>query len=205
MANTRVWFTVTEYALHRKLRGLPGATRQSVYSALKTGRIVRGENGKIHATEADAAWAASTGAQNGSLAKSQAAGVVVPIRPGATGTGTTGHPHTDAEEEESYAEARTRKEVATANLKELEAAEKRGDLVDAHAAARQFRSMTSAARDRIMSIPQRIAGRLAGITDENEVLVLLDDELRDALDAVADEALSKARAASVVEGEDATQ
>jgi hypothetical protein len=56
-----------------------------------------------------------------------------------------------------------------------------------------------------MSIPQRIAGRLAGITDENEVLVLLDDELRDALDAVADEALSKARAASVVEGEDATQ
>lgn len=61
---------------------------------------------------------------------------------------------------ESFHEARTRKERALATLREIEADEAAGRLVDAEEVQQAFVSMITTARTRLRAIPSKVAGEL---------------------------------------------
>lgn len=48
--------TVSEYALSRKVRGLPGGSRVAVYKAINSGRIALDRSGKLNPALADSQW-----------------------------------------------------------------------------------------------------------------------------------------------------
>jgi hypothetical protein len=52
--------TYSQYANHRKSRGLSGQTKQAVAEAVKAGRVLRLADGSIDAEKADTQWQART-------------------------------------------------------------------------------------------------------------------------------------------------
>lgn len=120
----------------------------------------------------------------------------------------------------SLDEARARKEAALAELREMDLAEKRGEMVSATAVASHVRQQVSAARDRISGDLPDLAPRIVGAvvqslgiaaTDtapaEHVVRVMLADAVRDCLASVADDALRYAHGAvdDDAPSEDATE
>lgn len=81
---------------------------------------------------------------------------------------------------ESLEQARRRKESALADLREMEAARRRGELVEAEKVRLRWASALAGIRDRILSVPDRIAAQLAG-RDEYTIRSLLREELEQAL------------------------
>jgi hypothetical protein len=88
-------------------------------------------------------------------------------------------------EKESIAEAKLRKAIAEANIKEIEVAEKRKTLVDAREVELEAFRMARQLRDAILAIPDRVASILAAETDEHTVRQTLDTEFRNVLMALA--------------------
>ena len=96
----------------------------------------------------------------------------------------------DAVDAETMAQAQRRKEIAQANLKELEESEKRGQLVDITAAAQAWHDAGTRLRDELMGIPDRVALKLEGknarqirevlMSEVRRALLMLSDELRPA-------------------------
>lgn len=82
---------------------------------------------------------------------------------------------------EDFQAARTRREIAEANLAEMREAELEGKLIRVDAIRAAWSSRMSAARDALLQIPHRLAPVLAAEADTARVSQLLDDELRQAL------------------------
>ena len=57
---SKVLVNISDYARHRRVRGLPGGTRQAIYKAIKTGRIKAEPNGMLIPEKADREWTAIT-------------------------------------------------------------------------------------------------------------------------------------------------
>jgi phage terminase Nu1 subunit (DNA packaging protein) len=86
---------------------------------------------------------------------------------------------------ESLSEARRRKEVALANLRELEEGAKRRTLVLAADVEREWAGILRDVRARILAVPSRVRSQVPELTaDGTDVL---ERELRDALTALADD------------------
>lgn len=83
---------------------------------------------------------------------------------------------------ESYAEAQRRKEVALADLRELELAQKSGQLVEVTTAALYLANATKAVQNQLLSIPDKTAPLLAAVTDVRECRDLVLKEIREALE-----------------------
>jgi len=86
---------------------------------------------------------------------------------------------------ESMEQARRRKEIALADLREMEARKRRGELIEVEAARRQWAEGLAILRDRMLALPDRLGARLAH-RDEGAVRAMLRDELEVALRAVYD-------------------
>jgi len=80
----------------------------------------------------------------------------------------------------SATEARRRKEVALAELREMEAAQRRGELLAAGEVRKRWAAGLAALRDRLLSLPDRLGATLAG-RDEAEVRAVLRTALEEAL------------------------
>lgn len=81
--------------------------------------------------------------------------------------------------------ARTRKELALAELREMEVRQKRGTLLDADAVAREWASVLRQVRAGMLAVPSRVRARLPHLTAHDAAV--LDEELRQALAALADD------------------
>ena len=81
----------------------------------------------------------------------------------------------------AFDEARTRREVADANLSELKEAELRGLVIRADAMRSAWSSKVASMRDALLQIPNRLAPVLAAETDVFIVTTKLEAELRQAL------------------------
>lgn len=90
-----------------------------------------------------------------------------------------------AEGQESFADAQRRKEIAQANLKEMEERERRGELVDATEAAKAWEQAGSQINSEMLNIPDRVAMRLEG-KNAREIREILMTEIRKALLIVSD-------------------
>lgn len=82
---------------------------------------------------------------------------------------------------ESFDQARTRDKVAEANLREMTAAKRRGELIEVEAVKSVLGIFFSEARDALLQIPARIAPLLAAEQDPAKVQTLLGAEIHQAL------------------------
>ncbi|MGC4052925.1 MAG: hypothetical protein QM757_26655 [Paludibaculum sp.] len=96
------------------------------------------------------------------------------------GKGESGEP-------EKYSDAVRRKEIALADLRELELAEKRGELVSATDAALRIAEICQMVRDAMVSIPTKIAPRLASMSSEREITAELRQVIRQELARISEQ------------------
>ena len=162
-----------EYARSRKARGLPGGTDVAVHRALKTGRIIL-IDGKIDPFVADIQWEKNTRKRadlHGDSAASrqvQQAAQSAPQMDGAP----------------SWADNKARTEAAVAELKEIELAQKKGELIDRAGHERAAQQTARVLRDALVqTLPSKIALELAALTDPWAVECALRTHLRDELHA----------------------
>ena len=97
---------------------------------------------------------------------------------------TTGPRGGRPREPTSFYEARRRKELALARLRELEVALKEGSSLDAGAVGRRWGDVLRRVRAGVMAVPSRVRARLPHLTAAD--VEVIDRELRDALTALAD-------------------
>ena len=83
--------------------------------------------------------------------------------------------------DEDFQAARTRREIAEANLAELKEAEQQGLVIRVDAVRATWARCLSSTRDAILQIPVRVAPILAAETNIERVSILLESELRQAL------------------------
>lgn len=88
---------------------------------------------------------------------------------------------------ETWAEAKTRKDKAAADLLELQLRTKKGELLERTLVERQAFEAARRVRDAILNVPNRIADQLAVETDRFRVHQLMVAELNKALEELANE------------------
>ena len=85
---------------------------------------------------------------------------------------------------ESYSAAKRRKESALADLRQLEAQQKRGQLVPAEAVVREWEGIVRSVRAGILAVPSRFRARCPEVSAT--AVAILAEELRSALVALAE-------------------
>ncbi len=91
--------------------------------------------------------------------------------------------------DEDFQTARTRREVAEANLAELKVAEQKGSLLRVEAVRAAWARRLGSTRDALLQIPIRAAPVLAAETDIEQVSLILEGEIRQALAELSREGL----------------
>lgn len=111
-------------------------------------------------------------------------------------------PTADAEEDgqgtgkdPAFAEIQRRKEHYRAELARLEFEERIGTLTQAEGVEREAFRIGRLVRDGLLNIPSRLAGVLAAESDQRRVHDLLETEIRQALEALAQNEISSPEAA----------
>ena len=175
-----------EYARHR------GVAPSAVEKALKSGRIQKEPDGTIDPVKADAAWERNTSpAQQRKPDPTPPTPVPVPAKPSAppvrqptqrpaesdAGPSTTGMPN--------YQMSRAVRETYNAKLTRLDYEERTGKLLNAEDVAKDAFAVARRVRDRLLNIPSRMASVLASETDSKAIERLLIQELRVALEELA--------------------
>lgn len=93
----------------------------------------------------------------------------------------------DKQADVSANEARRRKEVALAELREMEVAEKSGKLYQAAAVRSAVVGMNAAIREAVLRIPDKLAPTVAATSDPREARKLLMAECKAILRNLSDE------------------
>ena len=87
-----------------------------------------------------------------------------------------------------FNEARARKETALADLRELELATKRKELVAASEVDAEWRSLLGAVRSGMLAVPSRVAPELVTLTDERQIEDAIQAAIHEAMEAIAHDA-----------------
>ncbi len=85
----------------------------------------------------------------------------------------------------NYQISRAIRETYNAKLARLEYEEKNGKLLNAEDVANDAFALASRVRDRILAVPSRVSSMLASETDSKVIERLLTQELRNALEEIA--------------------
>lgn len=85
-------------------------------------------------------------------------------------------------EGESIQSARRRKECALADLRQLEVARRKGELLDADAVTREWGAIVRQARAALLAVPSRVRARLPHLSAHDAGVI--DREIRTALEAL---------------------
>lgn len=168
--------SVRAYAAHRKRLGLSGASPWAVSKALREGRITRTRAGKIDPARADLEWQEKTneakqrvGTTNGDeIASAGGNGYLPPGVP-------------------PFRVSRAIREAYEARIRQLKFEEESGRLVDAEAVRRETYRLGRAFRDKMLSLPERVAARCAAERSQVKIRALLDAEVRQLLEEQAGE------------------
>ena len=159
--------TQAEYARHR------GCSREAVRRAIETGRIrTFGDDKRIDPELADTHWARNTRARVRMDQPEQKRPVIVANE-------------VHQEKPEIYDEARTRREIAEANLAEIKEAELRGEVIRVGAVKSALASIFSSTRDSLMQIPARLSPVLAAESDAARIHDAIQLELHQCLSQLA--------------------
>jgi len=80
--------------------------------------------------------------------------------------------------EEDLEQATTRKTIAEADLKELELASKRGEVVAVADIEAAIAKVSKNIQQKLLAVPAKLTSRLVGTTDRNRINAVLDVEMR---------------------------
>jgi|KBSSwiStaDraftv2_1062776.scaffolds.fasta_scaffold170626_2 hypothetical protein len=86
----------------------------------------------------------------------------------------------------SYQQVRTFREGFAAKIRELEYRQMTGELIEVSEVRRVAFARARKARDLLLSIPARVGPVVAGMTDAKACVQAIEDEIRHALDELAD-------------------
>jgi hypothetical protein len=160
--------TIAEYARHR------GCDEKAVRKALQEQRITRISTEKrcIDPEVADIQWAKNTRARGDSGGKTPGAG---PKAPG----------EAEGSARDDFTAVRTRRELAEAQMAEIELAKASGKVLDRESTLRAVYTKFRELRDDAAGIGRRAAPLLAPLSDAREIRVLIDREVSAAFHAFA--------------------
>lgn len=92
----------------------------------------------------------------------------------------------DESKDETFSDARRRKESALASLRELELRKAQAEVVERSIIHADLTDIFHQCRDSLLTIPARAAAPAARETDQNKIHKLIDAEIREVLNALAD-------------------
>lgn len=92
----------------------------------------------------------------------------------------------ETKKDPKFIESQARREMFKANLTELEYLKQVGKLIPADQVDREWFELARLVRDTLLTIPARIADQLAREADQRKVQDLLEQELYQALEAIAE-------------------
>ena len=119
------------------------------------------------------------------------------------GNGGNGNGHRGSEEEpETLDEAMLRKTAAEASLKELELAQKRGQVVAVDDAKAAITTVSKNIQQKLLSVPAKLTPRLVGTSDRNRINTILDKEMRQLCTELAAVSVQQAKRKAEPEEED---
>lgn len=189
--------SLSAYAKHRKELGLRGQSHVAVLRAIEYGRLTEpaamriGNRWQIDPILADAQWSANT--DMSSVAEDEPDPPAAPEPVSAEPAATASAPAAPAAPAEATIAgvpklnvSKAVKAAYEAKLAELEFKKQIGSRVPIEDVKKEAFALGRAIRDNIMSIPDRVAPKLAATTDTREVHRLLTEELRIALRVLAD-------------------
>lgn len=187
------WLTPTELA------AAIGVTEHAVRSAMRKGRLTVRADGKLDARLATREWEQNRKRAPGPGRPRTAPPVETPQARrarGAKAPAARAKPAArekepaaaDEEAIESLFEAQTRKEIALADLREMEVQKRRGELLEADEVAREWADVLRRVRAGVLAVTSRIRARLPHLTTEDGAVI--DRELRDALASLGEGGLA---------------
>ena len=177
--------SIRAYAQHR------GVSHTAVAKAIKAGRISVELDGKIDPAKADAQWVRNTlPSQNLNTGASKSAPrVATPAvsTPVATGSSRELQPplETGRVSAPDYQTSRAIREAYAARLAKLEYEERTGKLISADDVEMRTFNLARRLRDRMQTLPHRLAAAFAAVQDPRVIEQRLDDEIRQALEELA--------------------
>ena len=177
--------SIRAYAQHR------GVSHTAVAKAIKAGRISVEPDGKIDPAKADAQWARNTlPSQNLNTSASKPAPKVAtpPVStPVATVSSRELPPplETGRISAPDYQTSRAIREAYAARLAKLEYEERTAKLISSDEVEMRTFNLARRLRDRMQTIPRRLAAALAAEQDPRVIEQRLDDEIRQALEELS--------------------
>ena len=163
-----------------------GVSHEAVRKAVKTARITL-INGKVDPEVADIQWARNTNTDQatrgngGRLPAGYEAGAIAGMMLGGAESAAQRASGADIEsagDNPRFMDAKTRSEMARAELFELELATKRGALVNTSDIRRATFEKARIARDALMGLPSRLAPQLAAENDAAKIHDMITVEVR---------------------------
>ena len=94
-------------------------------------------------------------------------------------------PVSPPDDSETYEEALTRKTKAEANLKELQLAQRRGQVASIADVEKVLNASVKATQTQVLAVPSRLATRILGLEDHARAVSILDAEMRQLLTNLA--------------------
>ena len=175
------------YARHREKRGLDGASLAAVQKAILNGRIKPLKDGRIDFEKADREWTRNTKPRTPVQAASRGS----KRKPAqAKDSPAPGKGKRDEESDgkaPDFLVARTKTEIARAELLEMQAARERGELLPKDEVEQTWSAEISAARNRLLLIPSKLAPKLLDQTDVREVQAMIEGAIKEALASMSAE------------------
>ena len=177
--------SIRAYAQHR------GVSHTAVAKAIKAGRISKEPDGTIDPAKADAQWARNTLPSqnlNTGAAKPAAKVATPPVStPVATVSSRELPPplETGRISAPDYQTSRAIREAYAARLAKLEYEERTAKLISSDEVEMRTFNLARRLRDRMQTIPRRLAAALAAEQDPRVIEQRLDDEIRQALEELS--------------------
>ena len=162
---------------YRKLGAALGVSHTAAIKASKTGRIKPEPDGSWDIERCRRDLAANTHPIKSQQARAQQKNKAAPV-PIAKQAGDS---------KESLPDAICRKETALANLREIEEATKRAELIDVSQIEQVWATVGQTIRDNLLGMPDKLTPMLAAMTDKKAIRTYLMESFRQLLTALPDE------------------
>jgi hypothetical protein len=156
-----------------------GISKQAAYKRLKSGKVKLNSRGLIDTESAAAQWEANKDArqwQRGASARASHE-----LR-----SGESGRTYAPPEDRASFSEAQRAREWLRVKREKLAVELIEGKLVAVVEVEAAWSAMILTARNRLLLLPDKVAPRIAAVSDVQECRAIVDREIREALTALSE-------------------
>jgi hypothetical protein len=159
-----------------------GISKQAAYKRLKSGKVTLNSRGLIDTESAAAQWEANKDVrqwQRGAPKQSARASHELLA-------GEKGQTYAPPEDRASFSEAQRAREWLRVKREKLAVEVIEGKLVDVAEVEAAWSAMILTARNRLLLLPDKVAPRIAAVSDVQECRAIVDYEIREALTALSE-------------------